>query len=57
MLDVRVLAAIERALATRQVQHLEPYYRKRRPVPEQVEKLSAVKEPELVGAHKPSEGQ
>ena len=57
LLDVRVLAAIERALATGQVQHLEPYYRKRRPVAEQVEKLSAIKEPELVGAHKPSEGQ
>ena len=57
MLDIRVIAAIERALATGQPQTLAPYYRKRRPEPEQVEELSKVKEPELVGAHKPSEGQ
>lgn len=57
LLDVRVLAAIERALQTGQVQTLAPYHRSRRPVPEQVEQLSKVKEPELVGAHKPSEGQ
>ncbi|GAC1359860.1 MAG: hypothetical protein NVSMB3_07600 [Acidobacteriaceae bacterium] len=57
LLDVRVLAAIERALATGEVQRLEPYHRSRRPQPEQVETLSKVKEPELVGAHKPSEGQ
>lgn len=56
MLDVRVLAAIERALATGEVQRLDPYHRSRRPQPEQVEALSKVKEPELVGAHKPSEG-
>ena len=57
MLDVRVLEAIEKALATGQVQHMEPYTRTRRPDPKQVQKLSKVKEPELVGAHKPSEGQ
>ncbi len=57
MLDVRVLEAIEKALATGQVQHLDPYTRTRRPDPKQVQKLSKVKEPELVGAHKPSEGQ
>lgn len=57
MLDIRIIAAIERALQTGQPQALAPYHRKRRPVPEQVEELSKVKEPELVGAHKPSEGQ
>jgi predicted dehydrogenase len=56
MLDVRVLVAIEKALATGQVQKLEPVYRKKRPVSSQVEELSAVEEPELVGAKKPSEG-
>ena len=57
MLDVRVLAAIEQSLKTGQPQKLDPYHRSRRPDPEQVEKLRAVKEPELVRAHKPSEGQ
>ena len=57
MLDIRVIAAIEQALETGQPQTLPPYQRKRRPMPEQVEELSAVKEPELVGAHKPSDGQ
>ncbi len=57
MLDVRVLEAVEKALATEQVQHLPLYTRKRRPDPKQVQTLSKVKEPELVGAHKPSEGQ
>lgn len=56
MLDVRVLVAIEKALSTGQVQTLAPLYRKRRPEPEQVETLPKVSEPELVGAHKPSEG-
>ncbi len=56
MLDVRVLAAIERSLASGQVQTLEPVYRKKRPVSSQLETLGAVKEPELVGAKKPSEG-
>lgn len=57
MLDVRVLEAVEKALGTGQVQQLPLYKRKRRPDPKQVQKLSKVKEPELVGAHKPSEGQ
>jgi predicted dehydrogenase len=57
MLDVRVLVAIENALLSGETQTLEPYYRKRRPMPGQVETLRAVKEPKLVGAHKPSEGQ
>ena len=57
MLDVRILAAVERALESGQPQTLAPYHRKRRPDPAQVETLGKVKEPELVGAHKPSEGQ
>lgn len=57
MLDIRIIAAVERALETGQPQTLAPYHRKRRPIPEQVEELSKVKEPELVGAHKPSDGQ
>ena len=57
MLDVRVIEAIERSLQTGQAQTLAPYYRKRRPTAEQEQQLSAVKEPELVGAHKPSDGQ
>jgi predicted dehydrogenase len=57
LLDVRVLAAVEQALQTGVPQDLPPYQRRRRPSPSQVENLSAVREPELVGAHKPSEGQ
>ncbi len=57
MLDVRVLEAIERALTTGQTETLAPYHRSRRPDPKQVQELRKVKEPELVGAHKPSEGQ
>jgi predicted dehydrogenase len=57
LLDVRVLAAIEQSLKTGLVQKLEPFHRSRRPDPGQVERLDAVEEGELVGAHKPSEGQ
>lgn len=57
MLDVRVLAAIEQSLLTGTVQKLEPFHRSKRPNPDQVQKLSAVSGPELVGAHKPSDGQ
>ena len=57
LLDVRVLAAIEESLKTNRPVALDPYQRSRRPIPDQVEKLSAVREPELVGAHKPSEGR
>lgn len=57
MLDVRILAAVERSLETGKPQTLAPYHRTRRPDSEQVEKLDSVKEPELVGAHKPSDGQ
>ena len=57
MLDVRVLEAIERSLTTGAVQTLAPYVRSKRPNVKQAETLGAVKEPKLVGAHKPSEGQ
>ena len=57
MLDVRVLVAIEQSLKTGQPVQLAPYTRTRRPTGEQEQKLSAISEPELVGAHKPSEGQ
>lgn len=57
LLDVRVIAAIEQSLLSGERQAIAPYYRKRRPVGEQVEELGAVSEPELVGAHKPSEGE
>lgn len=57
LLDIRVIAAVERALATGQPQKLEPYSRRKRPVPDQVQKLKAPKESELIDAHKPSEGQ
>ena len=57
LLDVRVLAAVEQSLLTGQVQKLAPYKRTRRPVMDQVQTLRAVSEPELVAAHKPSEGQ
>ena len=56
LLDVRVLEAVQRALETGQVQKLEPVYRKKRPTSQQVEELSPVKEPKMVGAKKPSEG-
>ena len=57
MLDVRVLEAVEQSLITGKSIALEPYTRTRRPVPDQVERLSPVKEPALVDSHKPSEGQ
>lgn len=57
MLDVRVIAAIERSLQTGQPQKLEPYARKRRPAKEQAEELRSREEPELVGVHEPSKGR
>ncbi|HEY4357147.1 MAG TPA: Gfo/Idh/MocA family oxidoreductase [Acidobacteriaceae bacterium] len=57
LLDIRVIAAVERALETGEPQTLEPYVRRRRPTVDQVEKLSATKEPQLIDAHKPSEGR
>ena len=57
LLDVRVLEAAEESLRSKRPVALAPYHRKRRPVEAQVEELGAVKEPELVGTHKPSEGR
>jgi predicted dehydrogenase len=57
MLDVRVLAAVEESLRTNRPLPLAPYHRSQRSAAAQVQELGAVKEPELVGAHKPSEGR
>jgi predicted dehydrogenase len=57
LLDVRVLAAIEESLRSNRPVPLAPYQRSQRPSEDQAVKLSAVREPELVGAHKPSEGK
>jgi predicted dehydrogenase len=57
MLDVRVLAAVERALQTGQPQALEPYSRTKRPVSAQLRELPVPSEPRLVDSHKPSEGR
>ena len=57
MLDVRVLVAVEQSLKTGMPVKLAPYTRTRRPVGGQVEKLKAVDAPDLVHAHKPSEGR
>jgi predicted dehydrogenase len=57
LLDIRIVAALERALETGQPQALEPYVRRRRPTERQAQDLHKVDEPELVGVHKPSEGR
>jgi predicted dehydrogenase len=57
LLDIRVIAAVERSLQTGQPQKLDPYIRKLRPTQHQQELLDATREPELVGVHKPSEGR
>ena len=56
LLDVRILAAVERALETGEPQTLEPYVRRLRPTGGQGQELHPVGEPELVGVHQPSEG-
>jgi len=57
LLDIRVIAAVERALECGQPQKVEPYVRKSRPTSNQAEELRKVDEPELVGVHRPSEGR
>jgi hypothetical protein len=57
LLDIRIIAAVERALETGHPQKLEPYVRKLRPTTRQGEDLHAVKEPELVGVHQPTKGR
>ena len=56
MLDVRILVAIEQSLKTSMPVKLAPYTRTRRPVTDQAQTLAAVKEPEMIHAHKPSDG-
>jgi predicted dehydrogenase len=57
LLDIRVIAAVQRSLETGQPQKLEPYTRKHRPSKEQAEELRRTREPELIGVHQPSEGR
>lgn len=57
MLDIRVIAAVERALQTGQPQTLEPYSRQRRPVGDQVMALKATKEPQMIDVHTPQTGR
>jgi len=54
--DVRVLAAIERALESGQPQNLGPFQRQGRMETAQVRKLPPVPSPELVDAAEPSQG-
>ena len=56
LLDVRVLAAIERALQTGQPQALDPLHRSKHPVPEQAIELPPVTVPPLVNAFPPGKG-
>ncbi len=53
--DVRVIEAIRRCLDTGQAQTLEPYTRKQKIDPAQVETLSTVRVPTLVNADSPSQ--
>ena len=56
LLDVRVIAAVERALQTGRPQALPPHQRLRAPLPDQVRDLPAITPPPLVHAAEPSEG-
>ena len=56
LLDVRVLAAIERALNTGRAQELPPLHRAKHPVPEQAADLPRVTPPPLVHAAGPGGG-
>ncbi len=51
--DLRVLEAVERALATGRTQSLDPMSRSRRPEPSQATDLPAVEPPEMVNAARP----
>lgn len=55
-LDVRVIAAVERALTTGRPVSLDPVQRHRRPAPDQRRELPAVREPGLVRAAEPGKG-
>ncbi len=54
-LDVRIVAAIEQALATGRPQDLEPLTRSKRPDPSQATTLASVTSPKLTNAAEPSE--
>ena len=56
LMDVRVVAAIERALETGKPQTLPPAVRDKYPMVAQATTLPAVKPPPFVNAHEPSEG-
>jgi predicted dehydrogenase len=51
--DLRVLEAVERALATGQVQRLEPFTRRTRPDPSQRMELPEVEPPAMINAAEP----
>ncbi len=53
--DIRILEAVERALATGQTQSLPPHDRSRRPDPSQRMELPEVEPPEMVNAARPDE--
>lgn len=55
-LDVRVIAAIERALKEGTPQKLEPVERRKRPDPAQAVSLPPIKPPDLVDAAEPGKG-
>ena len=56
LLDVRVLAAVERALQTGETQTLPPLHRSKHPAPEQAIELPAITVPPLVDAYPPGKG-
>ena len=56
LLDVRVIAAIERSLEAGQPQELPPRFRAKHPLPDQAIEIGAIKPPAMVNAHEPGEG-
>ena len=56
LLDVRVIAAIGRALETGQPQTLPPHTRAKQPLLSQATDLPSITPPSLVHAHEPAEG-
>jgi len=54
--DVRVLAAIERALGSGGSQRLEPFERSGKPDASEIRTLPPVDEPPLIAAYDPSAG-
>lgn len=56
LMDVRVVAAVERALQTGRTQELPPAARDKYPTPDQATTLPAITPPPFVNAHEPSQG-